>query len=429
MKRQKSEAYIAVWGTLAAFGAYYSMYAFRKPFAAAQFSDLALWGFDYKVVLVVSQLFGYLLSKFIGVKVISELEARHRIPALLLLLAWAEAALIGFAVVPVAWSPLFLFLNGIPLGMVFGVVFSFLEGRRLTELMSLGLGISIIFASGSVKYIGKVLLDDYHISPFWMPALTGLLFVPLLAVSTYMLLRLPPPSPADIAARSVRLPMTGAQRTALFRRYAPGLVLLVLTYILLTILRDIRDNFAVEIWSALGYSGQSGVLAQSELGVSLLILGFVGALSLLRNNGLAFRVTLLAISAGGLLLGGATWLFEQGQLSPLTWMILAGFGLFIGYTLFQGILFERMLAHYRETGNVGFLMYLADAFGYLGSAGVMLWKNTGSTGAMNWLGFFTTVSYVIAGLSVLFSLAAMVYFFQKNPKTAEQTELTLQTTP
>ncbi|MHC5544790.1 DUF5690 family protein, partial [Singulisphaera rosea] len=124
----------AVWAIIAAFGTYFCMYGFRKPFTAAGFG-----GADFKTVLVVAQVAGYTLSKFVGIRVISEMSPRRRATAILLLVAWAELALLFFGLTPRPWNAACLFLNGLPLGMVFGLVMGFLEGRRLTEALAAGL--------------------------------------------------------------------------------------------------------------------------------------------------------------------------------------------------------------------------------------------------------------------------------------------------
>ncbi len=51
------------------------MYAFRKPFSVALFTDVPGWHFvlDYKIALVLAQVLGYAVSKLIGVKVIAEI--------------------------------------------------------------------------------------------------------------------------------------------------------------------------------------------------------------------------------------------------------------------------------------------------------------------------------------------------------------------
>src|SRR5690606_12449799 len=77
---------LAVWAIAAAFTTYFCMYSFRKPFAAASFEGEAL-GMQLKVALVLSQVIGYALSKFIGIRLVSETPARRR--------AWTLIALIG----------------------------------------------------------------------------------------------------------------------------------------------------------------------------------------------------------------------------------------------------------------------------------------------------------------------------------------------
>jgi len=121
---------LAVFGGVMAFGVYFSMYAFRKPFTAAGFDDVGGIGIDYKVALVIAQVFGYALSKIIGIKFVSELPGRYRSIALVVLILIAEGALCAFAVVPAPYNIALMFLNGLPLGLIWGLVFGFLEGRR-----------------------------------------------------------------------------------------------------------------------------------------------------------------------------------------------------------------------------------------------------------------------------------------------------------
>jgi hypothetical protein len=64
----------AVWCVLAAFGTYFCMYAFRKPFTAGTYAGEELLGVEYKTVLVVAQVLGYTVSKFLGIKVVSEVS-------------------------------------------------------------------------------------------------------------------------------------------------------------------------------------------------------------------------------------------------------------------------------------------------------------------------------------------------------------------
>lgn len=153
---------------LAGFCAYFSMYAFRKPFSAATFEAVDGWTFalDYKIALVLAQVAGYALSKMIGIKVIAEMDPLRRAGAILVLIGLSWLALVAFALVPAPWNVAALFFNGLPLGMIFGLVFGFMEGRRVSEVLGAMLCSSFILSSGVVKSIGVLMMTSGHVSPY-----------------------------------------------------------------------------------------------------------------------------------------------------------------------------------------------------------------------------------------------------------------------
>jgi hypothetical protein len=363
----------------------------------------------YKTVLVTAQVLGYTLSKFLGIKVVAEVPPHRRVALLLGLIAAAEGALLLFGLTPAPWSLVWLFCNGLPLGMVFGLVLGFLEGRRHTEALAAGLCASFIVADGVTRSAGAALLKA-GVSEHWMPFLAGLLFVPPLLLFTWMLTRIPQPSPQDVAARSERRPMKGAQRRDFFRRYATGLTLLVLAYLLVTILRSVRADFAPEIWAGLlGEAAPPAVFAWSEMAVAAVVLVLAGSMVLLRDNRRAF-FSGLALAVGGVTLLGVTLAaLQQGALSPFAFMVLHGVGLYLPYIAVHTTIFERLIAMTRDTGNIGYLMYLADSFGYLGYVGVLLARNArGPT--EDFLAFFLTLSWVIAGACLVLLVPCWRYF-------------------
>ena len=141
----------SAYAIIAAFSTYFCMYAFRKPFTAGVFEghyDVpGIGDLKWKVILVVSQILGYTVSKFAGIKIVSEMSPARRGLAIVALIAIAEAALGLFAITPAPWSAIWLFANGIPLGMIWGLVFGFLEGRRTTEALGAGLSASLLFSA------------------------------------------------------------------------------------------------------------------------------------------------------------------------------------------------------------------------------------------------------------------------------------------
>ena len=399
---------------VAAFGTYFCMYAFRKPFTAATYEGIEWLGIGYKTILVTAQVTGYTLSKFIGIKVVSEMPARYRAISILGLIGIAEIALLLFAVTPVPWNFVWLFVNGLPLGMVFGLVIGFLEGRQVTEALSAGLCASFIVSSGYVKYVGQTLIQDYGVDPFWMPFLTGLLFVLPLFLFVWLLSQIPPPSREDESLRTKRSTMDRAERRAFFRRHAIGLVGLIAVYVLLTIVRSIRDDFAVEIWQELGVENEPEVFARSELWVMLGVVVVNGFAILIRNNRVAFLASIGLLGIGFAVILAAVMGQRWGNLSPMAFMVLLGLGMYVPYVAFHTTVFERMIAAFRETGTIGYLMYLADAIGYLGYVGVMIYRNTASE-RMNFLGLLIWVSLAVAVISTALTLFLSFYFNKNLP--------------
>ena len=397
----------------AAFITYCSMYAFRKPFTAGVYEELQLWGIDYKIILITTQVIGYMLSKFIGIRVVSEMSAAKRIGSILLLMAIAWGSLLLFGLTPFPYNFIWLFFNGLPLGMIWGLVFAFLEGRRNTELLGAGMSVSFIVASGLVKSVGKYLVEDWQLSEFWMPFYTGLLFVPTLLLGVWMLSKIPPPSKEDILHRAPRVPMNKQERWQFFVAFSPGIILVVLIYIALTIFRDLRDNFAVKLWADLGYGDTPQILLTAEIPIAISVFCIIGLMMFIRNNQTAFYANLIMIAIGGVLLFTTTLLFQYQLISPILWMILVGFAMYLAYISYHTMLFERWIALFRHKSNIGFLMYIADAFGYLGSVGILFYKNFGEQSG-NWLSFISSISLIIGGVTFVLSLAAILYFRQKE---------------
>ena len=404
---------VSVITALAAFGAYTSMYAFRKAFSAATFEGIHYLNVDYKVWLVIFQVIGYTCSKFYGIRFIAGIDGSKRGKAILFLVGISWVALLFFALVPAPWNIIFLFVNGFPLGMIWGLVFGYLEGRRATEFMAAVMSVSLVFASGFIKTVGRTLLSSYHVSEYWMPFLTGLLFVIPLIIFTGILDCLPPPSEQDKALRTERKPMTAADRKNFVHTFLPGIVLTLIIYILLTVTRDLRDNFEVEIWNELGVKDVH-IYTTIDTLIAILVLIALSLLILIKNNFRAFKVIHALIIAGCVLTGLSTWLFMLHYIDSIAWMSLAGLGLYMGYIPYNAIFFERMIATFHAKGNVGFIMYIADAAGYLGSVTILLFKEFGGNATISWTHLFQQSLICIAVLGGIAAICSLAFFIHKK---------------
>ncbi|HRP33248.1 MAG TPA: DUF5690 family protein [Agriterribacter sp.] len=407
-----SKSFFVVWCMVAAFGTYFCMYAFRKPFNAGIYEGLTLWGIHYKIVLIIAQVLGYMISKFIGIKVISELKSASRSKLIIGLILFAEIALLFFGWVPHPYNFVFLFMNGLPLGMIWGIVFSYLEGRKFTEILAIGLSISLIVSSGMLKTI----YFDVHewfpeVSEFWMPFLMGLLFLPLFLVFVWMLSVIPAPSQEDIIARAPRLPMTNTDKKNVFRKYGWGLLCFIILYTFLATLRDFRDNFTVEIWSEIDPGWDKNVFTQTEAITSVIVLAVIGSLSLIKSNFRGFWVVNGIIGIGFLITALATFLFQRHIISPFWWMLLLGTGLFLAYMPMQIALFERLIAHFRIKANAGFFVYMCDSIGYLGSVLLLLYKEFFME-KLSWSLVLMKFTYLQAAISLVLLAGACIFFYR-----------------
>lgn len=405
----------AAYAIVASFSVYFFMFAFRKPFAAAEYEGLKFLGteVDLKTALVIGQVFGYGLCKYVGIKFCSEISRAARARTLVLTILVAEAALLLFAVVPDEWKVVAIFLNGFPLGMTWGLVVWYLEGRRTSELLLAGMSCSYIVASGFFKDAGLTLIDRFGVSETWMPVTTGLCFLPAFLVAVWMLNQLPNPDREDEAARVRREPMGGAERLALLKRFLPGFVLLFVVYFFLNAYREYRDNFGKEIFRELGYDQTPAIFTQAELLVAFGVMAALAALNLIKDNRRGLVGAFAIVTGGTLLLGVSSALRQSGLISGFQWMVLVGLGAYLAYVPFGSVLFDRLLASTRSVGTAVFAIYVADALGYTGTISVMLYGDL-FAGDVSRLHFFEGLTGFMAAVGSVLLVAAGGYFVYKS---------------
>lgn len=425
-KRPMPDWFFVLWAVGTALLSYSLVYALRKPFTAAEFEGLQVYGMDYKIAVSIIQLLGYVSAKLLGIKYISELRPEGRLKFIIGSAALSEISLIAFGVLPIPYNIVALYFNGLSLGCMWGVIFSFLEGRRTTDILASIMGVSMALSSGVAKSLGLYALNQLHVSEFWMPALIGAAAFPLLCFTGWMMTRFPRPTEADIASRSERVTLNGHQRWALFRRFMPLLILLFGANLLLTVQRDIKEDFIVCIIDVQTIS--SWAFAQID-SIATFVLLAVFALLATTYNHLKVLCMLLILSTfgmGTLAFLGAT---EGNEHIPTTiWLFLQSLCLDIAYLSFQTIFFERFIACFKIKGNVGFFIITIDFVGYLGTLGLLLFKEFCAS-HIDWASFYNHMSLFIGVaccLSFIASLIYMIYARKRKqgplPEKAEQPE-------
>lgn len=261
-------------------------------------------------------------------------------------------------------------------------------------------------------------MQGFGVGEFIMPFLTGLLFFPFFLLSVKMLSTSQQRSAEDICLRSERVPMNGKQRIDFLRAHGLGLGGLVVVYVLLTIVRDFRDNFMVEFWVEVGMQGKPELITMTEIPVALLVLMVAAFGVLIRDRGKAFNysIYLSIVCCIGIVV--LTWLVDKGAVSPIWWMVINGVGLYLPYILFHCLIFDRFVALLRFSGNVGFLFYTADALGYTGSVGVMLFKEF-SNSQVTWVTFLDNLNQFAGFIMTAVCILTLVLLQFKSKKQPE----------
>ncbi|MFP6872158.1 MAG: DUF5690 family protein [Verrucomicrobiales bacterium] len=397
----------------AAFCTYFCMYAFRKPFGAATFEGLKFLDteINLKTAFVISQIIGYTISKYMGCKFCSEIGRAYQAKALVAMIIIAELALLGFAVLPENLKVAAIFINGVPLGMVWGLVSRYLEGRKTAELLFAGLSCSYILASSSVKTVGGWTMES-GVTQFWMPATVGAIFLVPFFLSVFFLNQLPPPSEEDITSRSERTIMDGKGRAGFIRQFLVGMILLLVLYFFLTAYRDFRDNYMPEVFTAMGYASEPTLFSRADYPIAFGIMVVMALLNLAKNHRRGLLAVFAVMISGMFLMGIATLLKDMDKISGMWWMILIGFGAYLAYVPFGAVLFERVMASTKAAGTAVFAIYLCDAVGYTGSVGIQIYKDLGHPD-LDYYQFLRMFTYAMAGAGTVLFLLSSVYFYRK----------------
>ncbi|MCC8154444.1 MAG: DUF5690 family protein [Tannerellaceae bacterium] len=425
-----SDLLFILWAGGAALLSYTMVYALRKPYTAALFEGIQIFDMDYKVVVTITQIIGYVLSKFIGIKLISELKKEKRLTYILFFGCAAEGSLLLFGWLPTPYNLGAMFINGLSLGCMWGILFSFLEGRRLTDILASLLGVSILFSSGLAKSAGLYVMNTWHVPEFWMPALVGGIALPVLIFLAWTLQKLPEPNQEDITLKSKRETMNSQARWQLYKEYLPFLTILFIANVVLVVLRDIKEDFLVNIIDVSGHS--SWLFAQIDTIITAIILTIFGLMVFIKDNLKALSILLILIILGMGCMTFISFNHSRLELSPITWLFIQSLCLYMGYLSFQTIFFDRFIACFRIKGNVGFFIAINDFLGYLGTVIVLVMKEMLSPD-LNWRVFFDYLSAsvgVICTISFIYCLYYLQQRYQReNTPVKKKTESIPEATP
>ncbi len=402
----RNPIFLTLFASVTAFFTYMCFYPFRRAYTAATYEDLVFFGVNFKILIITAQVLGFAVSKGLGIKFVSEMLPQNRSRNLLIMISLSWICYLFFALTPAPYNLFFIFLASLPLGMVYGTILGFLEGRKTTDLLVAVLTASFIMGSGFAKSIGKWVMTSLEVSQFWMPFVACAIMIVPFGICAWLMGQIPPPTEEDKENRTERKPMQRSDRKAFIKEFALSMTIFVISYVLLTTFREFRDNFTPEIWKLLGYGNNSAIFTQTETPIAITVLLMMAAMRWVQNNYKAFVIIQILMLAGGILIGVSTLLFQQKILSPVAWLTTLGLGVYMAYAMCNSLYFERMIAAFKKSGTVGFLITFADYYAYIGSILVLFYKNFFQK-SINYLDFFIILSYCISVIYVILVALSM----------------------
>eukprot|EP00002_Diphylleia_rotans_P019075 TRINITY_DN3695_c0_g1_i3.p1 TRINITY_DN3695_c0_g1~~TRINITY_DN3695_c0_g1_i3.p1 ORF type:complete len:470 (-),score=76.42 TRINITY_DN3695_c0_g1_i3:50-1459(-) len=426
--QERPTYHVVLYAALTSFLAYTCVYGIRMPIFAAQFLDYKVRGFDLKVAFTMAQTAGIAVGKLGSTILISSLERENRLSTLYFL---GSGATIGLLPVYLQWIPeiqvLGLFLCGICLAPIWGIIVLYLEGRGQSEILFAAAGLSPIFAGGLARSLGAYLIQS-GIPEHTLPFTCGLVSLAFFCIITFYLNKLPPPTNQDIALRNVRKPMDATSRMQTLSNLGFGVWPLLCIYSFLNSFRAYREYFAYEIWSEIwGRPTDPINLVRPEIYIGLFAISTFACMSFIHSNRAAFFSMLGFMIAGGFLIWIGNELHVLGYVSNTVWTILIGVGLWIAYVPAGSMIFERLIAMSGLEVTAVFLIYLTDGLGYLSTIVMLQVVNDlkNASPAFSHLMLFRQLSRLCACSVIFFSIITALYyhFFYGTGKPATESQI------
>jgi len=332
-----------------------------------------------------------------------------------------------FGTLPLAWSggspwitTTCLFVARFFDAPLYGAILSYLEGRRSTEILVALLGFSFVFAGG-VSRAAAVAVLGAGVDPLWTPALIATLVTPAILVSISLLESAPPPSARDMAERRKRRAMTPAEQRQFVHSFWPGIFFLVSSHTALTALRQFRDLFVRQLFTAAngGTTPGASTFFLADVPGSLFGALALASMGKIADGKTALNTMLFVMTMSMAMAGLMTHAYSNGMMDGISWQVFVGAGIYGAYTLGNPAPFDRLVSVSDiEGATCTFLVFTADLFGYVATVVLMLWKTFSESGQVQSdeivQQFVNALSIVVCIVVVCLSLARL-YFSHRLP--------------
>lgn len=283
------------------------------------------------------------------------------------------------------------------------------------------MGYSVVLPAGILRPIAQYFFR-LGVDIFWIPALVGALFLPIVFISSYLLESLPDPDETDIKLRTERVPMNRADRWKFLKTFAPSILSFTIFYTLTLSYREFRESFSEEIYNDFQMKSESTFFNISEIiitsAMSIPIFIFMFFPTSIWN--LASYHFMSVISC--IILTICTFLVHIEYMRSYYFFFIGGVCLYMCYVPFCSLIFEIIISLFQIKSNNGFLMYLCDSSGFVATLIIMFIRNFSSPD-LQWKTFFIYFSYFVGIFGCILVTLSMIFFYKKYKKRIDIVEM------
>ena len=154
------------------------------------------------------------------------------------------------------------------------------------------------------------------------------------------------------------------------------------------------------------------IFTETELPIGIATTAAYALLYVIKDDKKGFFVLMGLMIFGAVLLGLSTILFSFKLIGGMTWVIVAGAGIFISYIPPGASFYDRLNGATGVSFTSVFMMYFSDLFGYAATLTILLYRNFGPTD-MSYVAFFESFSYFVCIFTAASLVVASVYFYVK----------------
>lgn len=421
-------------------------------------------GISAKTLLVLAYTIGYSVGKVPALFFVSKLPPWKRLRFLVAVVLVSFVLTVGFfSVASLVTQASLVLLGAIPISGAFGVMTQYLEGRHATDSLNSGLSVTLLLggavARATAKWVHTLLHDNWA----YVPLVVAGGYLPVCLLFLLMLDTTPPPTLADARIRNERRPISFNHGAKFFTKYASGLALVFIGYILSSALRNYREFFAVDIynqtlrqenditpWQYIIFELPAAVVCvlalmiisrvKSNRNAVLLIDGLMmlgGCICLVCS--VLYKYGLVEVNDPACHGGNNTHHFGNNthhacdrhgkvftSVGGTSWIMTMGVGMYLMYIPGGFILFDRLVAASGFTGTSVFLIYASDVVGQFGTFALVTYFEVSDSGSTTMfhdshLKFFTDATYLFSYVMIAVSGASILYFWRALPRAKRST--------